>query len=413
VTSRSSHTIRKDLSLLFEGVRVVEVGTWVMVPAAAVLLADFGADVVKVEHPRGGDPARGLVTGGMSPMQGPVDLMIEQANRGKRSIALDISTDEGREVLYDMVARADVFLTSFLPAVRRNLRIDVDDIRSINPRIVYAKADAVGPVGPEAGKPGYDSAVFFGRAGILNSFTRSGLPLVQPRPGFGDKTASLSIAFGIASALYRREKSGVPSVIDVSLLGSAMWVASSDIVYSASLESDFSRHERIGTNPLGGHYRTADDRWIMLSMLEPQRWWAPLCRALEREDLIDDPRFANTAARAANAEACRDALANVFARLPLAEWRVRLSSLAAPWEPVADSAEVSDDPQAVANGYIATIEHPSGERIRVVRSPVIFDGTPAELGTAPEFGQHTEEVLLELGRTWEDITSLKEREAIP
>lgn len=398
---------------MFEGVRVLEVGTWIMVPAAAVLLADHGAEVIKVEHPTGGDPARGLVTGGVSPMQGPVNLMIEQANRGKRSVALDISTEGGRKILYDMASRADVFLTSFLPAPRKKLKIDVDDIRAVNPSIVYAKADAVGPAGPEGGKPGYDAAVFFGRAGILNSFTRPETPLVQPRPGFGDKTASVAIAFGIASALFRRERSGQGAVIDVSLLSSAMWVASSDIVYSAAGGMDFSRRERPATNPVGTHYATADGRWIMLSMLESQRWWAPLCQALGHPELIDDPRFADTAARATNAEVCRSALAAIFAGATLAEWRERLASLKAPWEAVANSAETAVDPQAIANGYITEVPHPSGEQVRVVRSPVTFDSKPPALGVAPEFGQHTEEVLLELGYSWEDILEHKEAGIVP
>lgn len=398
---------------MFEGVRVLEVGTWIMVPAAATLLADYGADVVKVEHPRGGDPARGLVTGGVSPMQGPVNLMIEQANRGKRSIALDISNEAGRGVLYDLAARSDVFMTSFLPAARRSLGIDVDDIRGANPDIVYAKADAVGPRGPDAGKPGYDAAVFFGRGGILNSFTPTGAPLVQPRPGFGDKTASLAIAFGIAAALYQRQRGGAAAVVDVSLLGTAMWVASSDIVYSAAIGSDFSRRGRRATNPIATHYATADGRWVMLSMLESQRWWAPLCRALGRQELIGDPRFATAAARAENAAECSELLAGIFAGATLDEWRRRLADLPAPWEAVADSAEVGQDAQAVANGYITDVEHPSGETVRVVRGPVAFDGEPPALGVAPELGRHSEEILLDLGRSWEDIAKLKEAGAIP
>jgi crotonobetainyl-CoA:carnitine CoA-transferase CaiB-like acyl-CoA transferase len=414
VRSASRATARaQGVAPLFEGVRVLEVGTWIMVPAAAVLLADYGAEVIKVEHARTGDPARGLVTGGITPNPGSVNLMVEQANRAKRSIGIDLGSDEGRSLLYELAARADVFLTSFLPEAREKLRIDVDDIRAVNPRVVYAKADAVGPEGPEGGKPGYDAAVFFGRGGILNSFTPSGAPLARPRPGFGDKTASLSLAYGIAAALYRRERDGVASVVDVSLLGSAMWVASSDIVYSAALGSDFSRVERPATNPIATHYATADGRWIMLSMLESQRWWAPLCRALGREELVTDPRFSDAASRAANAEECRTVLAEVFASAPLADWRVRLSSLRAPWEVVADSAEVSADPQALANGYMTTLEHPSGEQIRVVRSPVTFDGRPPELGTAPEFAQHTEEILLELGHSWDEIAGFKSSGAIP
>jgi crotonobetainyl-CoA:carnitine CoA-transferase CaiB-like acyl-CoA transferase len=255
--------------------------------------------------------------------------------------------------------------------------------------------------------------VFFGRGGILNSFSVPDGPLPRPRPGFGDKTASLAIAYGIAAALFRREREGVPAVVDVSLLGSAMWVASSDIVYSAVLGSDFSRVERPATNPVATHYATSDGRWIMLSMLESQRWWAPLCRALDRADLVDDPRFGDATSRAANAAECRAVLAEIFAAAPLDEWRRRLAALRAPWEVVADSAEVGRDPQAEANGYITTVQHPGGESIRVVRAPVTFDGRAPAVGTAPEFAQHTEEVLLELGHGWDRIAELKAEGVIP
>lgn len=398
---------------MFDGVRVLEIGTWVMVPAAGVILADYGAEVIKVEHTRAGDPARGLVTGGISPMQGQVNMMVEQVNRGKRSLGLDISTDDGRAVLHDLIERSDVFVTNFLPAAREKLGIDVDAVRAINPAIVYAMADAVGPDGPEGGKPGYDSAVFFGRAGILNSLASEGPDIPQPRPGFGDKTAALSIAFGIASALYRRERTGAASVVDVSLLGSALWVASSDIVYSLRIGSDFARRERPATNPIATRYATADGRWVMLAMLESQRWWPSLCQALEHQELIADSRFADAASRADNAHTCRAILAGIFASATLAEWRTRLAPLAAPWETVADSFEAGEDPQATANGYVADVQHPSGETIKVVRAPVSFDRDPPELGVAPEFAQHTEEVLLELGRTWEEIAILKASGAVP
>lgn len=397
---------------MFEGVRVLEVSAWVMVPGAGVLLADLGADVIKVEHPTSADPARGLVTGGKSPSVGSVNMMVEQTNRGKRSIGLDMSQPEGREVLYQLAAESDIFLTSLLPDVRQKLAIDVDDIRSVNPQIIYAKADAVGSEGDEQGKPGFDSAVFFGRAGILNSFA-TGDELPTPRPGFGDKTAALSLAYGMAAALFHRERTGEPSVIETSLLGSAMWVASSDIIYSQVLGQDFSTVERPATNPLAHRYRTSDGRWIMLAMLAPDRWWSEFCHTIGRPDLVDDDRFASAKVRGEHATECIDELSATFAAASLDEWRGRLAGFRGPWEPVQSSLEVGSDPQAVANGYITQVEHPAGVPVTAVRTPVRRDGTDRALGTAPEAWQHTEEILLELGHDWDRIIELKSRGVVP
>jgi crotonobetainyl-CoA:carnitine CoA-transferase CaiB-like acyl-CoA transferase len=399
---------------MFEGIRVLEVSAWVMVPGSGVLLSDLGAEVIKVEHPRTGDPARGLVTGGQSPSAGSVNMMVEQTNRGKRSIGLDMATPEGRAILYELAAASDIFLTSLLPEVRKKLQIDVDDIRAVNPQIIYAKADAVGSEGTEQGKPGFDSAVFFGRAGILNSFAHGGVDkLPTPRPGFGDKTAALSLAYGMAAALFKRERTGEPSVVDVSLLGSAMWVASSDIIYSWVLDTDFSKVERAATNPIANSYETSDGRWIMLSMLASDRWWPEFCRHFGRPELIDDPRYVDAGQRAQNSEECVAELAATFAGATLAEWRERLADLRGPWEVVQNSREVVDDPQALANGYITAVDHPSGDEVRAVPAPVRFDGDRPPLGTAPDAWQHTEEILLELGHDWDRITELKEQGVIP
>lgn len=397
---------------MFDGYRILELGTWVLVPAAATVLADFGADVIKIEHPRRGDPQRGLSTGGVTPNLDGVSIAMQQTNRGKRSVGLDVAVAEGREVLYELASRSDVFMTSFLPAARQKMQIDVEHIRARNPDIIYARADAVGPRGPEGGKPGYDSAVFFGRAGILDSLDPDDVRLPPTLPGFGDKTGAMNIAFGVAAALLKRERTGEPSVVDVSLLGSAMWVNSSSIVYSAAIGADFTRQQRRNTNPIAGTYRTADGRWIGLTMLESDRWWPDLCRHLHREDLLADPRFVDAQARTDNSGACVQELAGTFASAPLDEWRRRLATLWAPWEVVQNQLEVLEDPQARENGYVTEVDHPTGRRITVVRAPVQFDETPTMLGTAPEPGAHTEEVLLEMGHDWDDIVRYQEQGAI-
>jgi crotonobetainyl-CoA:carnitine CoA-transferase CaiB-like acyl-CoA transferase len=398
---------------IFAGYKVVEVATWVFGPATGTVLADFGAEVMKIEHPITGDPQRGLVTGGVSPTPGGVSLAMEQTNRGKRSMGLDISTPQGREILMELVAGADVFLTNLLPRARTKLGIDVDDIRAVNPTVIYARADAVGQRGPDAGKPGYDFSVFWARAGFLDAVTPKGSEvLVQPRPGFGDKTAAMSLAFGISAALLKRERTGQPSVVDVSLLSAAMWSNSSDIIYSGGLGADFTRREIPRTNPISAYYRTADGRWIGLSMLESDRWWPDFCAHLGRDDLVADPRFADAAARRENNEACAHEIATTFASATLDEWRQRFATLRGPWEIVQAQLEVLEDPQARENGYLVEIDHPSGQTLTLVRNPVQFDDQPPELGPAPEMAAHTEEILLELGHSWDDIIAYKDAGAI-
>jgi crotonobetainyl-CoA:carnitine CoA-transferase CaiB-like acyl-CoA transferase len=396
---------------MFEGYRVLELGTWVMVPCAAMVLADFGADVIKVEHPRTGDPGRGMV--GAGPKAGEVSLFVELTNRGKRSVGIDVSTDAGREVLYKLASTCDVFMTSFLPDARRKHRIDVDDIRAHNPDIVYVRADAVGLRGPESGKPGYDFSVFWGRSGFLDAASgpHAAEP-TSPRPGFGDKTSAMNIAFGVAAALLRRERTGQTAVVDVSLLSSAVWSNSSDIAYSAAIDRDFTRVERPNTNPISGTFRTQDDRWIIMTMLESDRWWPELCTRMGRDDLLTDPRFTDAAARAENADACSREIVATFASATLAEWRRRFAGLRAPFEFVQRQLEVLEDPQVMANGYVTQVRHPSGQMLKLAPPPVQFDGEPPPLSSAPAVGADTDAVLQELGFDADEVARYKELGAV-
>ncbi len=398
------------------GFKVLEVAQWWFVPAACAVLADWGAEVVKVEHPVTGDPQRGLAAMGWKSKEGNVDFMMQQSNRGKRSVGIDIATPGGRELLYRLAEQSDVFVTSFLPDARRRLGIDVEQIRARNPRIVYVRGSGQGARGPDDEKGGYDATAFWSRGGVAAALTPAGssAPLMQ-RPAFGDSIGALTLAGGITGALLRRERTGVAPVVDVSLLGTAMWVLAPDIVASRLVDPErwMPPYDR-GThfNPLANAYRTQDGRWIMLVMLQAQRYWPDLCRHVGRPDLIDDPRFASDALRFENRAACIAELDRAFSARTLAQWRERLATLEGAWAAMQTPDEIHDDPQAIANGYLAQVDGGDKGSFRLVASPVQFDETPPRLRPSPEMGQHTEEVLLELGLCWEEIAAHKGSGAI-
>ncbi|MFI5394906.1 MAG: CaiB/BaiF CoA transferase family protein [Candidatus Binatia bacterium] len=398
------------------GFKVLEVAQWWFVPAAGAVLADWGADVIKIEHPVTGDPQRGLAAMGWKSKEGNVDFMMQQSNRGKRSVGLDIATPGGRELLYRLAQDSDVFMTSFLPDARRRLQIDVEHIRAINPKIVYVRGSGQGPHGPDSEKGGYDATAFWSRGGVGAALTPTAAPdPVMQRPAFGDSIGALTMAGGITAALLRRERTGVAGVVDVSLLNTAMWVLAPDIV--ACKLVDPARwmppyHRATHFNPVANAYPTKDRRWIMLVMLQASRHWPDFCRHIDRPDLIDDPRFATDAARFENREACIAELDNAFATRTLDEWRVKLATMEGAWAPMQTPAEILDDPQAAVNGYLPEVDGGDKGRFQLVASPVQFDEQVPTLRPSPEMGQHTEEVLLERGLSWDAIAALKASGAI-
>jgi crotonobetainyl-CoA:carnitine CoA-transferase CaiB-like acyl-CoA transferase len=396
-----------------DGIRVVEVAMYGFVPSAGAVLADWGADVIKIEHAVTGDPQRGLRQTGTFRVEGDPNPNVEHANRGKRSLGLDMSTPEGREVLFELVRRADVFLTSFLPHSRVKLGIDVDDIRAVNPQIVYARGSALGPRGPEAEKGGYDMTAFWCRGATAASITPPSAEgmIPPPAPAYGDTISGTNLAGGIAAALVKRERTGEPSVVDVSLLGSGLWPMGQAIALSLHLGKAWVAPEPgthgSPTNPLSGLYRTADGRHLTFVMLQPTKFWADVCRHIDRPELADDPRFATAELIAANTGTAFEILTEVIGSRTLAEWTERFATLAGPWAPVQDSLQVADDAQIRANEYLVR----AGE-LELVASPVQFDVTAPEMGPAPEFAAQTEEILLELGVSWERIIELKTAGAI-
>ena len=392
------------------GIRVVEVAAWTFVPISGAVLAEWGADVIKVEHPVSGDPQRGLVSSGLVPGGSGVNFMFEIPNRGKRSVGLDISTDNGRELLYRLVETADVFVTNYLPDVRARLGIDVDDIRARNSNIIYVRGSGQGTRGPDAERGGFDGASYWARAGLAMTFKdpKAEWPTDQ-RPGFGDVLGGLTIAGGISAALLRRERTGTPSIVDVSLLGMGLWSIAPEVTSAKLYENvDIPAYDRDSIpNPLVGTYPTKDGRYVALVLLQSDRFWPDLCTHLERPDLLDDPRFKDAAARYENRRECIQVLREVFRTRTYDEWCERLETLAGVWAPLRTALEVHDDPQVIANGYLEPMTTSDGAPFALPANPVQFDETPPSVGGAPDHGEHTDEVLLELGLTYDEIIEHK------
>ncbi|KPI02239.1 Formyl-CoA transferase [Actinobacteria bacterium OK006] len=395
-----------------EGIRVLEVAMYGFVPSAGAVLADWGADVIKVEHAVTGDPQRGLRQTGTLRVEGDPNPNVEHANRGKRSLGLDMTRPEGKEVLYDLARRSDVFLTSFLPGHRRRFGIDVDDIRAVNPRIIYARGSALGPRGPESEKGGYDMTAFWARGGSAASITPPGVEgMINPMPAYGDTISGTNLAGGIAAALLQRERTGEPSVVDVSLLGSGVWANGHATAVSLHLDKPWVAPmpgvHGSPNNPLSGVYVTADGRYLAFVMLQPGKFWADVCHHIDHPELADDPRFATAELLAAHTEEAVKILRAALAGRTLAEWTERFATLAGPWAPVQDTLRVGADVQIRANEYLLRV----GE-IDLAASPVQFDTTAPSLGPAPEFAAQTEEILMELGLDWPRIIELKEAGAV-
>ena len=395
------------MTAVLDGVRVLEVADWGFVPSAATVLGDWGADVVKVEHPRFGDPIRGLVTGGLIPGASGRNFFVEQLGRNKRSVGIDLTHPEGRALLDRLLPDVDVFVTSFLDGAREKLRLRFEDVRAVNPRIVYARGHGQGRRGPDAQRGGYDAVSFWARGGVGDRYSSPGEAPLQQRPAFGDFIGGMALAGGIAAALFRRERTGAAQEVDVSLLGTALWVLSPDVtaalLYGFMLPSAGAMPP--APNPLVGTYRCADDKLLVLMMLQAERFWPLLAPTIGRADLLE--RWPTAEARSAGADAIRAELRAHFATRPRAEWEAMLRPTECIWGPFQTPLDLPDDPQVQANGYLLESPHPDGP-VRVCANPVQFDGAPpAVRRPAADAGADTEEVLLGLGLDWERIGRLK------
>jgi crotonobetainyl-CoA:carnitine CoA-transferase CaiB-like acyl-CoA transferase len=395
------------MSKPLEGVRVLEVAAWTFVPAAGAVLADLGADVIKVEPPTG-DAQRGLRNMLNLATQGP-NPFNEIPNRGKRSITLDLRRPGGRDLLLRIASSSDVFLTSYLPKSRAKLGIDVDDVRAVKPDIIYAKGSGWGPRGRMADTGGFDLASAWATSSLAYRLTNGPEgPEMQPA-AFYDLQGGNTIAGAIGTALFKRERTGEGSVVDVSLMNVGMWSMSVDIVAAPFVDRAMKLDRRSAPNPITNWYVTADDRWVYLVCLQADRYWKELCDVIGRPDLADDARYVDAAARFEHREECIRELDAVFAASTLAEWTERLDGFSGVWAPAISPREIHEHRQVGPNGYLPELTDNEGVDFRIVSAPMQFDGEPTvPAGPSPELGQHTEEVLLDVGLDWDEISAARE-----
>ncbi len=407
------------MTQVMKGVRVLEVAQFTFVPAAGGILADWGADVIKIEHPIRGDTQRGFLNMGGVKLDPLRHTLFEHPNRGKRSVGIDVSTPEGQEVLYELAKTADVFLTNYLPQVRQKNKFDIEHIRAVNPNIIYARGSALGNKGPEREVGGFDGTCFWSRSGVAHAMTPAEMegPLTQGIPAFGDSIGGMFIAGGIAAALYNREKTGEGAELDVSLLSAAWWA--SGALVSQVMETGIVSRNPMPTsggslrNPFMGNFRTSDGGTINLCMVSPTGLIRDTFEHVGAPEAGDDPRFKDPLALIENAGAASDILVKAFGAQTFAYWRQHLKTMKGQWAPIQSFADLLTDEQAVANDMIIEVEaSDGGAPLRLVRGPVQFDGAPVETTRSPQASEHTELVLMELGLEWDRIEDLKAKGAI-
>jgi len=394
---------------LLRGYRVLDVSSHGAVPIAGSILADWGADVVKVEDPEHGDIIRGGTIWGVPTPPGSVSHLYHIFNHNKRAAAINLKHADGREALLKLVESADVFLTSFLTGVRQRLGIDVDDVRERKPDIVYARNTGRGTKGPLAEMGGFDATSFWSRAGLAMAVSTpdQGMPTQMPAPAFGDSQTGFALASGVVAGLLHRERTGEGIVIDTSLLNTGMWSVQTAIATATMLGLDEMRRPPRGSGaPLVNSYRTKDDRYVHLCM-DQQHYWPSFCDGVGRPEWKDDPLIATHEAREANSDYCVSLIETLIAERTLAEWNEVLSAQRGPFDPVQKTGELAADPQVVANGYMAEVEDEVGRTLSLVSAPIQFDGVPYATRPAPGFGEHTDELLLEAGYSMDQVIQLK------
>ena len=392
-----------------DGIRVLEVANWLAAPSAAALMADLGADVVKVEHPSG-DAWRATLMRGAQPDWDPetgVDAPFELDNRGKRGITLSLEHTEGVATVHRLAQQADIFITNLTAPRIARYELSAERLQELKPDLIYVVLTGYGTRGPDAAMTAFDYSAFWSRSGIMSLIGEPDGAPMPCRPGQGDHATSLNLLAATLAALRLRDRTGEGQRVEVTLQRTGAWTIGADVSAALITRRQPQRIDRVRPgNPLFNSYETADGRWLMLVMPTSDRYWAPACRALEREEWIGDPRYASLEARAEQTAGLTAEIAAIVRSKPLAEWRERFNAEALTWAPVAELPEVIEDPQMIEMDAWATLNGPKGA-FETLNTPFAIAG--AEIGPrspAPATGEHTHEVLREAGFSDAEVADL-------
>ncbi|MFH1032533.1 MAG: CoA transferase [Chloroflexota bacterium] len=403
---------------VLEGIKIVDMGHVVAVPSAGAMMADWGAEVIKVE-PLPGEFLRTQV----SKIRGAertvkinnyaVNWEVLLLNRNKKGLALDLKNESGRDILYKLIQKSDVFMSNYEMNVLEKFKLDYGTVSHLKPDIVYAVVTGYGTAGPDKEERGFDYSAAWARTGAQHMTGEVGSIPPLPRPGMMDRMVGSHITSGILAALLYRQRTGKGQKIEYSLYHSGVWAMAADIqgnlMGKILLKDDRSQ----ALNPLLNIYRSRDDRWFILVMIQSSALWPSLLRAIEKPELENDPRFNSMEAREHNCRELICILDEVFAQKNLAEWEKRFKEHKCIYGRIQTPAEVITDPQAIVNEFITEVVHPKAGTMKIITTPVKFCQNPAVVKTpAPEVGQHTEEILLDLGYSQDNIARLRNEKTI-